>query len=96
MADSEDEYRFAFYERVRITGAHAELDSIRGELAAVLGRAKNHLETSYAISVYSTGECWDVNESDLEPTGEFDRRETFYSGESIRVSVDPDGTGAIR
>lgn len=95
MPDSSVEHRFAFYERVRITSDRPELAPIRGELAAVLGRAEGEVEPGYAVSVYATGECWDVTESDLEPTGEMDRREAFYPGESVRVSVKPDGTGRV-
>ena len=93
MPAPDAEYRFAFYERVRVTGDRPELAPVRGELAAVLGRAVGEAGPSYAVSVYATGECWDVREDDLEPTGEFDRRETFYSGETVRVGVGPDGYG---
>jgi len=37
------------------------------------------------VHIYVTGECWDVEAADLVATGEFDRRESFFSGEVIRV-----------
>jgi len=50
----------------------------------------------YAVHLYATGFCYDIAEVELEPTGRMDRRETFYSGESIRVRVDPvTGAGTI-
>lgn len=93
MPDSSTEYRFRFYERVRITSDHPELAPVRGELAAVLGRSARGTRPGYAVSVYATGECWDVSEDDLKATGEFDSRETFYAGETMRVGVKPDGSG---
>lgn len=93
MPDPSVVYRFDFYEKVRITGDRPELASIRGELAAVLGRALDGDVPVYAVSIYASGECWHVDERELEPTDEFDRRETFYPGETVRVSVRPDGFG---
>jgi len=89
MSDTNSEYRFDFYERVRIVGESPSLDPVRGERAAVLGRAVGDDGPGYAVFVYSTEECWDVAEADLEPTGEFDHRETFYddSRASLRIST---------
>ncbi|MEM0964205.1 MAG: hypothetical protein AAGK21_16885 [Bacteroidota bacterium] len=95
MPASEPTYRFDFYERVRIVGGKPGLAPVHGEIAVVLGRSGGSKEPGYAVSVYTTGECWAVTESDLEATGEFDRRETFFPGDSVRVSVDSDGRGTI-
>ena len=91
MSDTDSDYRFGFYERLRIVGKSASLDPIRGELAAVLGRAVGDDGPSYAVFVYSTDECWDVGEADLEQTGEFDRRETFYDDSEPSLRISPDG-----
>ena len=95
MTDRDPEYQFAFYERVRIVGERPSLDPVRGELAAVLGRASGRDGPSYAVHVYTEGLCWDIDERDLEPTGEHDRHETFYddSQPSLRVSADGDFLG---
>ena len=91
MSDTDSDYRFGFYERVRIVGERPSLDPVRGELAAVLGRAIGDDGPGYAVSVYSTDASWNVDEADLEPTGEFDRRETFYDDSQSSLRVSPDG-----
>ena len=81
--------QFDFYEKVLIESTRPELAQINGKLAAVLGRAQgDDGRWSYAAHVYDNDECFSCNEDDLKPTGEFDRRETFYDGISIRVSLD--------
>ena len=92
MSEPDPAYRFDFYERVRIVGEDPSLDEVRGELGAVLGRADEGLgEPAYAVLVYATGLCWSVNESALEPTGEHDRRESFYDDTQPSLRVSPDG-----
>lgn len=85
---------FEFYEKVCISSTDEELAEINGQLAAVLGKSVEDDGTlvGYAVHIYSTGECWSVKERDLIATGEFDRRETFYSGASTRVD---EGGGII-
>ena len=82
--------KFEFYEKVRIAGAVPDLAPVAGKLGAVLGRAENEDGSwGYAVHVYDERSCWDIDEEQLEPTGEFDKRETFYDGTAIRVS--PEG-----
>jgi hypothetical protein len=94
MAASES--KFKFYEKVRISSSAPGKAKVNGELGAVLGMAQGEDgRWSYAVSVYSTGRtcsCW---ENELVPTGEFDRRETFYTGDSVQVAVDKKGRGRI-
>jgi hypothetical protein len=79
--------KFRFYEKVRIS-------SLDGELGAVLGMALGENGNwSYGVHVYRTGRCRSCWENDLVSIGEFDRRETFYSGESVQVAVDKKGRG---
>ena len=83
------EAKFNFYEKVRCVSEDAAKAKIAGKLAAVLGRAQHESGTwSYAVHVYDEACCYSVDESELESTGEFARREDFYSGKSIRVSSD--------
>ncbi len=89
--------RFTFYEKVRVVPGDPRLSAIAGELGAVLGIARSTSgEWSYAVHVYGRSLCWYILEADLRPTGEHDRRETFYSGESARVAVDAKGRGRER
>jgi hypothetical protein len=62
---------------------------IAGLEGAVLGISEDGGRiVSYAISIYDRdGICWNVEPADLEPTGRHDRRESFYDGSSLRVSV---------
>lgn len=88
--------KFEFYERVKILSAHPNLEEVSGEISAVLGKAENEEgKFSYAVFVYRDEKCWSVREEDLESTGEFDKRETFFSGEKIKIRVDEKGRGSI-
>jgi hypothetical protein len=90
------ESKFKFYEKVRISSAAPAKAKVIGELGAVLGMAQGEDgRWSYAVSIYSTGISWSCWENELVPTGEFDRRETFYSGDSVQVAVDKKGRGRI-
>jgi hypothetical protein len=79
--------RFDFYEKVIVASADPSKAEITGRLGAVLGRVcDDNGRWSYAIGLYDGGACWFCWEDELRPTGEFDRRESFYDGSSIRVS----------
>lgn len=82
--------RFAHYEVVVVcTTSKTLADGIAGKTGAVMGIS--HPETEggpvlYAVGAYDFDETCMVAEHELESTGRVDRREDFYSGESIRVS----------
>ena len=79
--------RFDFYERVRVASSDPAKEAIDGQLGAVLGRAQSDDGCwFYGVFVYEVEVVWYCSEGELVPTGEFDRRESFYSGDSIRVS----------
>ena len=88
------EPRFGFYEKVLVASADPAMTEIDGRLGAVLGRAcGDDGRWSYAVSVYESGVCWSCREDELRPTGETDRRESFYDGSSVRVSDRGDQLG---
>ncbi|MEO1615272.1 MAG: hypothetical protein AAFV88_05445 [Planctomycetota bacterium] len=90
-----DEPRFGFYEKVRVTTANPDLADIHGMLSAVLGRAQNDDGSwGYAIHVYERSTTYSVAESELTSTGDHALRSDFYSGDSIRVSRDGEITGS--
>ncbi len=95
MSDKPSAFRFDFYERVRIASEDPSLAEIQGELGAILGRGEDEAHRAYAVYIYATEICWSVSEDDLEPTGEFDRRESFYddSQPSLRISSDGEFLG---
>ena len=88
--------KFEFYEKVRIISTTPRAKEVFGEIAAVLGRAANEQgRYYYAVFVYRDQICWEFKEEELEATGEFDTRDSFYSGESVRVKVDEKGRGRL-
>ena len=49
----------------------------------------------YVIAVEDEEDSWYVYEYDLVSTQRFAKREDFYTGESIKVLVSPDGKGRL-
>jgi hypothetical protein len=87
--------KFEDYEVVKILSGSELPKEIWGQEVAVLGMSQSNSGIwSYAISAplnrpdledfYGHG----VEEKYLEPTGKFMKHEDFYTGESIRVSID--------
>src|SRR5262245_60778396 len=90
----ENRSKYDFYEKVHVATSNPDAQEVNGELAAVLGKAQNDIgQWCYAVFIYSTRECWSLREEELLATGEFDRRETFYDGASVRIGVDDIGSG---
>ena len=94
--------KFDFFEIVRCTrdlvdDEDPEDCDVCGLTGAVLGMAEDHDGTwGYAVHIYDKGFVYSLPEDALEATGRKDRRENFYTGESIRVVVDPKtGEGKI-
>lgn len=81
------EGRFDWYEQMPVATADPAKAAIDGQLGAILGKAQGEDgRWSYGVFVYNQRLVWSCSENELAPTGEFDKRESFYSGESIRVS----------
>lgn len=93
------EYRppkFDFFEKVVVASPRPQNARVREKLGAVLGRSRSDEGVwGYTVSLYEENESWDFLEDELRSTGEFDRKETFYSGDSVRVRVDEEGRGRI-
>ncbi len=86
--------KFKFYEKVKIISTAPKAKKVYGELAAVLGHALDERNNwSYSVYIYRDGICWGFGEEELEPIGEFDKRESFFTGETIKVRVDEQGKG---
>jgi hypothetical protein len=89
LGESGLEPKFQYYEIVRVT--KSKYPEHVGKLGAVLSRPEDdQKQRDYAICFYDFEEVWIFDEDELESTGKIERRETFYSGDSIRVRVDPD------
>ena len=87
--------KFDFYEKVKIVSSDPNLRKGAGEISAVVGKAEEVGNISYAVFVYRDERCWSTQEEDLESIGEFDQHESFFSGERIRARVDETGRGYI-
>ena len=84
--------KFNFYEVVKVITNLDKLKEINGSLGVILGMSQNELtdEWIYGVSIdKDEGLVWSIKEKYLQSTGEKRSREDFYSGETIRVQVDP-------
>ena len=79
--------RFDFFEKVVVVTDDPAKADVAGLAGAVLGRARDVGGVwSYAVSIYDSGVCWSLRETELSPTGEFDRPESFFDGSSVRIT----------
>ena len=92
--------KFQFYEVVRVINCdQIKNKDLLGEEGTVLGMSQNEEDGHwvYAVSMPSTGTNNCIREDSLESTGRMKQRSDFYSGDSIRVIVDPEtGEGSIK
>lgn len=95
----EPQYKFKQFEVVRVLPSESA-ESWIGLEGVVLGFSEkpNAIgEWTYAVYLYQLEEVISFKESEVEPVGRMDKEETFYSGESITVLVDPKtGEGRIK
>ena len=90
--------KFGFYEMVKVQTPDPKKSHLNGEIGAVLGRTdtEDHPDPYlYGVSIDSLGRVWAFFESELEPTGQWARREDYYDGSSVRVQVDERGRGTV-
>jgi len=90
--------RFGFYEKVRVKTSDPAKSHLNGEVGAVLGRTETEEHSDpflYAVSIDSLGRTWSLFESELEPTGQWVKREDYETGHRVRVRVDEQGRGKI-
>ena len=72
----------------------ASLLPIDGELGAIMGMSQEaDGEWGYAVHIYSLHESWSVGHRHLTSTGQMAKREDFYTGDRVRVSVDGEIVG---
>ena len=50
----------------------------------------------YSVFLFNKKEGYCFEEHELESTGEFVKKEDYYSGESVKVIVHPDGRGELK
>lgn len=89
--------KFDYYEVVKVNSEQPSLSEINGLEGAVLGFVQDDNGLYwYAVEIFASGECWDVQEDGLRTTGKVMKREDFYTGESVTVSVNQDGEGELK
>jgi len=88
---------FNFYEVVKVTSNPSDdISEVADQEGVVLGRAEEGDCCVYAIS-FPNGDTWQIEEYDLESTGKFSSKEEIYSGESVKIAVDPEtGEGYVK
>lgn len=75
------ESHFDWYEQVQVTSADPAKGEINGKLGAILGKAQSEDgRWTYGVYIYDQKIIWSCENGELSPTGNFDRRESFYSG----------------
>ncbi len=63
----------------------------------VIGKSQNEVgEWHYAVFLFDKQESCGFEEYELESTGQFVKKEDYYSGESVKVIVHPDGRGELK
>mgnify|MGYP002713067735 CR=1 FL=1 len=89
--------KFDFYEIVIVNTNNPKKSKLNGEKGAILGITENkdHL-FFYAVHLYQDSITYSFDENELEKTGEFDCRESFYSGNSVTVIVNEKGEGNFK
>lgn len=90
--------KFGFYEKVRVRGSDPAKSHLNGEVGAVLGRTdtEEHSDSFlYAVCIDSSGRTWSLFESELEPTGQWGKREDYETGYQVRIRVDERGRGTV-
>lgn len=84
--------RFQFYEVVIVVDNNKEsLQALIGQEGTILGMSQDEEseEWGYGVSMESISETWDIAERYLKSTGKIRKRSDFYSGDSVKVIVDP-------
>lgn len=92
------ENKFDYYEIVKIKSGNPELSDVNGLKGAVLGisESEDSKQIAYSVHIFKLKTSWFIFEEDLKPTGMKANPEDFYTGESIKVRVDPKtGEGEI-
>ena len=90
--------KFKSYEIVRIVNPskwHKEnLKYLNGFIGGM--GINKHGIYGYDVFLFNKQEVYCFEEHELESTGEFAKKEDFYSGQSIKVIVHPDGKGELK
>lgn len=89
--------KFDFYEVVKIITDDPKYAEVNGKEGAILGMAQNSDGIwGYAVEIFDEIDGWSFPEDALVTLGYKMKREDFYTGETIRVEVDPvTGEGKI-
>ena len=88
--------KFKFYEIVKVVSTNPELSEINGKIGTILGMSENDGLWIYSVSFEDLESGWCADEVVLVSTHRFAKREDFYTGESVKVLVSPDGKGRFK
>ncbi len=90
--------KFTSYEIVRIINPSKKykenLKYLNGFISAM--SINRHGVYYYGVFLFNKQEGYCFEEHELESTGQFVKKEDYYSGESVKVIVHPDGRGELK
>jgi len=87
-----------FFEVVTVCTDRPALAGVNGLEGAILGMAEEDDGSwSYGVYLLDKEEVWDFMADEVKPAGRKMKREDFYDGTSVTVTVDPEtGEGALK
>ena len=88
--------KFDFYEIVKVVSTNPELSEINGKIGTITGMAEQDELWFYSVSFEDLESGWCADEVDLVSTHRFGKEEDFYTRESVKVLVSPDGKGRFK
>ena len=88
---------FDSYELVTVNSNKKKLLKIRNKEGVVVARTMSNDGWFYTVRILDDGICWCIDENELRPTGKKTTHDDSYSGETIKVLVDPEtGVGRLK
>lgn len=90
--------KYNYYEEVIVKTNKKHLAKYNGRKAVITGKSNDEEDPTiwaYSVAISGEEESFFVFEEDLYPTGNFAKKEDFYTGERVRVKVSQAGEGNI-
>ena len=88
--------KFDFFEIVKVTSRKTNLSEVNGKEGTITAMAEKDDEWVYGVTFEDLEDSWCLEEDDLISTHRFGKEEDFYTGESVKVLVSPDGKGRFK
>jgi hypothetical protein len=86
---------YDFFVRVQVEPTSKSLETLRGKVGTVRGRARGRQGWTYAVFIDDLQECWSVHHHELKLLGKQEPKASNGHTAPIRVRVDSKGRGHI-